>query len=360
MSYQCMVPGCPGEHASKWQVCAALDAGRVNAPSGTTSEPVATEPQGSAGESPALIVCNCAAVPPTMPTYRTHHLPICPVWALENRANVAGEVEEPVTLRTSNPSAMLDCALSEMEEQQKKAADHYFRLRPQLLRSLDQEALFRAGFEHAFVTLWRPDRGRSSDETKARLQPSCKHDWVGDARCAYCVLEDHEAVLSECESLLHELLDEDGVDTGFDDRLTAYWEKSKAAYAWRSRDLKLVPESPSKANRKPWTMGGDPVGTCLQGHAPFLYSRIVEVFGEPTRVNLEEGSRVVFEWVMTFEDGTVATIYEYKSSSLYGDGDDAPTPEEMKKSFTDWHIGGKNKRAVELIHSALNGSGDSA
>lgn len=32
---------------------ASFEAGRVNAPSGTTSEPVATEPQGSAGESPA-------------------------------------------------------------------------------------------------------------------------------------------------------------------------------------------------------------------------------------------------------------------------------------------------------------------
>lgn len=84
---------------------------------------------------------------------------------------------------------------------------------------------------------------RCSDETAARLQPSCKHDWVGDDRCAYCVLEGHEAVLSECESLLHELLDEDGVDIGFDERLTAYWEKSKAAYAWRSRDLKLIPET---------------------------------------------------------------------------------------------------------------------
>lgn len=96
-----------------------------------------------------------------------------------------------------------------------------------------------------------PEGHRGAPETAARLQPSCKHDWVGDDRCAYCVLEDHEAVLSECESLLHELLDEDGVDIGFDDRLTAYWEKSKAAYAWRSRDLKLVPELPSKATAHP-------------------------------------------------------------------------------------------------------------
>lgn len=108
---------------------------------------------------------------------------------------------------------------------------------------------------------------------------------------------------------------------------------------------------------KSWTSGGNAEGTHLQGYAPYKYSRIVEVFGEPTHTDFSDGSRVVFEWVMTFKDGTVATIYEYKSSSLYGDDEDAPTPEQMRESFTDWHIGGKTHRAVDLVLAALNGGG---
>ncbi len=109
-----------------------------------------------------------------------------------------------------------------------------------------------------------------------------------------------------------------------------------------------------KAAAAPWTMGGNLVGTHLQGYARFPYSRIVEVFGEPQHLG-EDGDKVAFEWTITFADGTIASIYDYKASSLYGDGDDAPTPEEMKKSFTDWHIGGKSQRAVELVTNALNG-----
>lgn len=46
------------------------------------------------------VVCNCAGIAPTMPTYRTHHLPICPVWVVENVANVTGRVTEPITVST--------------------------------------------------------------------------------------------------------------------------------------------------------------------------------------------------------------------------------------------------------------------
>lgn len=33
--------------------------------------------------------------------------------------------------------------------------DEYFRARPNLMRSLQAEALFRAGFDHAFNFLWQ-------------------------------------------------------------------------------------------------------------------------------------------------------------------------------------------------------------
>lgn len=123
----------------------------------------------------------------------------------------------------------------------------------------------------------------------------------------------------------------------------------------KARERVLLESPTLKANPqpRPWTMGGNLVGTYMQGYARYPYSRIVEVFGDPQHLG-EDGDKVAFQWTITFADGTIASIYDYKASSLYGDGDDAPTPEEMKQTFTDWHIGGKHQRAVELITSALS------
>lgn len=117
--------------------------------------------------------------------------------------------------------------------------------------------------------------------------------------------------------------------------------------------------SAQEPSEKPWTTGGNPEGTHRQGYAHFAYTRVVEVFGEPRYMGDNQDGRVVFEWVVTFKDGTVATIYDYKQSQLYGDDPDAPTPDEMKTlPRFEWHIGGKSQRAVELVTSALNGFGD--
>jgi hypothetical protein len=92
-------------------------------------------------------------------------------------------------------------------------------------------------------------------------------------------------------------------------------------------------------------------GTSFRGDLIVPFSRLVEVFGEPGE---GDGYKVAFEWRITFADGTVAAIYDYKASSLYGDGDDAPTPEQMRANdFEGWHIGGKSARAAELVRAAL-------
>lgn len=44
---------------------------------------------------------------------------------------------------------------AEMEAARNSAEDAYFEARPQLARTTVQQALFRAGFERAFVLLWR-------------------------------------------------------------------------------------------------------------------------------------------------------------------------------------------------------------
>lgn len=84
------------------------------------------------------------------------------------------------------------------------------------------------------------------------------------------------------------------------------------------------------------TGNADINGTCLQGYVETTYARIVEVFGEPT----SGGDKTTAEWDITFDDGTVATIYDWKEYS---------TP----KGYYDWHIGGHSKWAVELVTNLI-------
>lgn len=94
---------------------------------------------------------------------------------------------------------------------------------------------------------------------------------------------------------------------------------------------------PAPEDAARWKRGGDPVGTSLQGTIDVPFSKLVAIFGEPsTHV---DHYKVAFEWVITFADGTVATIYDYKASSLYDH--DNPTPAQMRAAdYSDWHIGG--------------------
>lgn len=195
--------------------------------------------------------------------------------------------------------------------------------------------------------------------------PECGKPGYGSdtGSCAWCDQRDKvcQAILdmpadetNGCESIIREWR------AAVRDMETSHMETKLAAQRRVvAAERKLIawadssPLEPTPEPAKPWKRGANPVGTHKQGYAPFSYSRIVEIFGEPDHIGTEEGDRCAFDWYIEFADGTVATIYDYKASSLYGDGDDAPTPEEMKKSFTDWHIGGQTPKAVELVLNAL-------
>lgn len=80
-------------------------------------------------------------------------------------------------------------------------------------------------------------------------------------------------------------------------------------------------------------------GTFFQGNIITTYDRLVELFGKP----MPEGDKTNAEWALQFSDGdedVVATIYDWKMSQTpfhtYG-----------------WHIGGTDKRAVDLVHSVV-------
>jgi len=81
----------------------------------------------------------------------------------------------------------------------------------------------------------------------------------------------------------------------------------------------------------------NPNGTSLQGYVSTDYNTLVEVFGEPDRRN---GDKVTVEWCLEFEDGTVATIYDWK---MY------ETPFGQYR----WHIGGESQQAVYHVQDSL-------
>lgn len=85
----------------------------------------------------------------------------------------------------------------------------------------------------------------------------------------------------------------------------------------------------------------------LQGEIKTTYARLVEVFGPEHSDG--DGYKVQAEWNLIFDDGTYATIYDYKMGDSYnGEGHGIP-----KEKVTEWHIGGSEHDAVERVKDAL-------
>ena len=81
-------------------------------------------------------------------------------------------------------------------------------------------------------------------------------------------------------------------------------------------------------------------GTHLVGKVETQYDTLVRVFGEPTMAGgIDEKSWC--QWSLEFEDGTVATIYDWKEDML---------PLELY----DWHVGGRDQEALTLVLDTLH------
>ena len=85
-----------------------------------------------------------------------------------------------------------------------------------------------------------------------------------------------------------------------------------------------------------FTTDADVNMTSLQGYMPARYEQLVAVFGEPT----DSGDKTTAEWALAFEDGTVATIYDWKEY-------------ETPMGLYSWHIGGMSKKAVDRVTQAF-------
>ena len=86
-------------------------------------------------------------------------------------------------------------------------------------------------------------------------------------------------------------------------------------------------------------------GTWLQGYIEAPFFVIKSFFGQP-----HEGDqyKVDAEWDIKFQDGTVATIYNWKNGKSYN----GPTGDAVEDMCV-WHIGGNSERAVELVQEVL-------
>ena len=80
-------------------------------------------------------------------------------------------------------------------------------------------------------------------------------------------------------------------------------------------------------------------GTSLKGFVTTTYDYLVEKLGEPITGCSGDG-KVTCEWHIQSPDDIVATIYDWKTTS---------TP----KGPYDWHIGGRDKGAVEMVSRLL-------
>ena len=87
-------------------------------------------------------------------------------------------------------------------------------------------------------------------------------------------------------------------------------------------------------------------GTFLQGHIEADYFDLVEVFGEPTSEG--DGYKSDAEWEVKFDDGTVATIYNYKNGKNY-----CGSLGQATHAITLWNIGGFNTNAAKLVTETM-------
>lgn len=91
------------------------------------------------------------------------------------------------------------------------------------------------------------------------------------------------------------------------------------------------------------------VGGSLVGYIEATRKELEEVFGKPTYDTPSSDGKTLTEWVVTFEDGTTATIYDYKR---YEEGKVG-----LHETY-DWHIGGQSEKSVELVKETMSEHGN--
>ena len=87
-------------------------------------------------------------------------------------------------------------------------------------------------------------------------------------------------------------------------------------------------------------------GTCLQGCIKASFSELRKLFGEPTD---GDGYKVDAEWDIRFDDGTVASVYNWKDGPNYCGESGTPV-----QDIGEWHVGGESKKALDSVQIAID------
>lgn len=87
-------------------------------------------------------------------------------------------------------------------------------------------------------------------------------------------------------------------------------------------------------------------GSSYQGSIDISYEKLVNTFGKSDNWDTYKSDA---EWCIEFENGVLATIYNYKDGVNYNGEEDGLEKEDI----TDWHIGGQSKESVRLVYEAL-------
>lgn len=86
--------------------------------------------------------------------------------------------------------------------------------------------------------------------------------------------------------------------------------------------------------------------TAYEGQFDMSYAALCALIGPPTEMGSGD-DKVDVTWQLKFGDGTIASIYNYKDGPAY-------TGEGSIEDLTDWHIGGHNSRAADLVLELVN------
>jgi hypothetical protein len=82
------------------------------------------------------------------------------------------------------------------------------------------------------------------------------------------------------------------------------------------------------------------------------FSQLKAVLGRPTRyariASWETSDKTAFEWFLRFDDGTGATVHDYKASSVYEEG--RPSPDDLvEQDYDHWDVDGDDSATLDRV-----------
>jgi len=96
------------------------------------------------------------------------------------------------------------------------------------------------------------------------------------------------------------------------------------------------------------TVGVEVVGTSGQGSVTATREQVMKTFGAPAYCEWDSTDKITIEWEILFNDGTIATIYDYKRN-YYGEDLE---PIDLFEEF-EWNIGGNSEQSVKMVEEAI-------